>query len=461
MTARVRFALIALLLATLACRSLNQTWRPPSPSPAPPSDTPTRSPTLTALAASATPRPSITHPLATPTASPTVTPTLAPTASPLQLQVFEELWQTIRDEYLYPDYNGLDWDAIYTEYNQKVSAGLFEDDFYAAMEEMVGQLGDDHSVFLDPEAVKEEDAAFIGENNYVGIGILTVAVPDRQRITIILTFPGSPAEQAGLTTHDSILAVDGEPILDENGVRRDLLRGPAGTALELTVYTPGLGLRQVGVIRRAITGSMPVPHHLLTSPAGKRVGYLLLTTFNDTTIAGQVEEALHELAVEGPLDGLIIDNRHNTGGASSVFSAVLAFFANGTLGHFVDRDNLESLHLSGKNVAGSQKIPLVVLVGKNTASFGEIFSGILQDIGRAYLIGETTEGNVEILYIYEFNDGSQAWIAHNTFRPLNHPEQDWEHTGIVPDQTVLSNWDEILPENDPAKQSALEYFDSK
>ena len=60
-----------------------------------------------------------------------------------------------------------------------------------------------------------------------------------------------------------------------------------------------------------------------------------------------------------------------------------------------------------------------MLVGPDTISFGEIFSGILKDQGRATLIGETTSGNVEILWGYDFKDGSRAWIAHDTFKRNN------------------------------------------
>jgi C-terminal processing protease CtpA/Prc len=101
----------------------------------------------------------------------------------------------------------------------------------------------------------------------------------------------------------------------------------------------------------------------------------------------------------------------------------------------------------------------VVLIGKETVSFGEIFSGILQDLGRAYLIGETTDGNVEILYVYEFTDGSSAWIAHDTFQPVNNPDADWEMNGIIPDKIVSANWDEVTLQTDPAIQAALEYFE--
>ncbi len=98
------------------------------------------------------------------------------------------------------------------------------------------------------------------------------------------------------------------------------------------------------------------------------------------------------------------------------------------------------------------------LVGSGTASFGEIFAGILQDVGRAYLIGTTTDGNVEILWGYDLEDGSQLWLANETFRPLNHPDQDWEKTGIIPDLTVSGEFDQYSLDNDPAVLAAIQYL---
>ncbi len=105
---------------------------------------------------------------------------------------------TINEDYLYEDLNGLDWNEIRVEYQQRIEAGLTDDEFYAAMDEVVMRLGDDHSVFLSPDQVSEEDDEFQGKYDYVGIGVMLSAVPDRQRAVIIVTFPGSPAEAAGL-----------------------------------------------------------------------------------------------------------------------------------------------------------------------------------------------------------------------------------------------------------------------
>jgi C-terminal peptidase prc len=469
-TARPRFLpLLLLLIATLACQTLTRAWQPQAGGEQPGTATisvtrnipasPARTTATQAASAtatrSATPAPSAT-PLPTRTA--TATQTAAPPPSSLQLRTFEQIWEIVDREYLYPDFNGLDWEEIHAEYRQRIGAGMTDDAFYLAMDEMISRLGDEHSVFLSPAEVIEEEAGFAGENNYVGIGILISPVPERNRATIVVTFPGSPAEEAGLQPHDSILAVDGEPILDELGFLRDVVRGPVGSQIRLTVQSPGEAAREIALTRRQISGAIPVPYQLLANAQGLRVGYLLLVTFNDATIADQVREALEALTETEPLDALILDNRQNTGGANTVLMETLSYFTRGTLGYFVSRSEERPLRIKGMEVGNSMDIPLVVLIGPGTASFGEIFAGILKDQGRAYLIGETTEGNVETLWGYDFEDGSRLWLAHESFRPLNHSDENWEASGIIPHQMVSAGWDEYRLEDDPVVGAALDYL---
>jgi len=379
----------------------------------------------------------------------------------LQLEIFTELWNIVDSEYLYPDFNGLDWDAIYDEYQLKIENGLSNADFYLALDEMIFRLGDDHSVYLSPEQVAQEEAGYAGNLDFVGIGVYLTVVPERNLATILAVFPGSPAQAAGLQAHDSILAADGQSVVSEEGFLRDVIRGPEGTSVTLTVRTPGQAERQVTIERQRITGPMPVPYTVLTSPSGLHIGYILLLTFSDSTIDDQVGDALRAMSAEKPLDGIILDNRPNEGGASTVVSGVLSYFTSGTIGHFVNRHDESALDIRRmRDINGSQDLAMVILVGKDTVSFGEIFSGALQDLHRAYLIGETTDGNVETLWGYDFADGSRAWIAHETFRPVNNPQANWEENGIIPDLTVLSDWDEYTLENDPVVLAALAYLDS-
>jgi len=391
----------------------------------------------------------------------TSTPEPIFTPSQIQLDIFEELWQLINDEYLYADFNGLDWNLVYEEYSDLVKTGMSNEEFYLPMDEMIARLGDDHSMYLSPDEAVEEDAQYSGNNNYVGIGVIAKAVPERDHAVIILSFPNSPADIAGLNSHDIIEAVNGEPVIDENGFTRDIIRGPEGSELALTVQTPGEPTRQVEITRRRIKGAIPVPYQVLTSPNGQRIGYLMLVTLGDRTIDEQVENALHIMNNQKQLDGLIIDNRQNEGGADDVLMDTLSFFTEGSLGYFTSRDKERLLYIEGRDISGSQKIPMVLLIGKDTVSYGEIMSGVLRDNGRAYLIGETTSGNVETLWGYDFADGSRAWIAHESFRPYNHPEDDWETNGILPHQIVLTNWDEFTIKQDPSVIAALSYFDGK
>jgi carboxyl-terminal processing protease len=189
-----------------------------------------------------------------------------------------------------------------------------------------------------------------------------------------------------------------------------------------------------------------------------RIGYILLVSFEDSTIDDQVAAALGQMNADGPLDGLILDIRMNGGGSSTVLEPVLSYLIGGNMGHFVNHLEERPLEITLNDINGSSQVPLVVLVGSGTASFGEIFAGVLQDTGRAYLIGTTTDGNVEILWGFNLEDGSQLWLAKETFRPLNHPDQDWEKTGIIPDLYVSGEFDQYTLDNDPAVLAAIQYF---
>ena len=470
-------ALLPLLLASLACQAVlgplfgpgigptalptaTQYTPPPTAAPRP---TDTSQPTATpAIELQITELPLSPVPTFTPIGE---LPTPEPTPMPLDLQlsVFEDVWNVVNDGYVYPDFNGVDWDAVHDEYRLRIEAGLSNADFYMTMREMISLLGDDHSAYLDPQTVIIEDTEYAGNLDYVGIGIYVSAVPERDRAVILAVFPGSPAEAAGLRSRDNIITVDGQPILSEDGyLRSEIIRGPEGTTITVLVQTPGQEPRDVQVVRQRITGGLPVPYMVLTSPNGQRIGYILLVTFTDSTIDETFGAALEAMTADAPLDGLIIDNRMNGGGADDVLIPTLGYFTSGTLGEFTSRSEDRPLEVRKlTDINGSSSMPLVVLVGPGTASYGEVFAGVLHDIGRAYLIGETTDGNVETLWGYDFDDGSRLWIASETFRPHNHPEEDWEQTGIIPDLQIPVNWDEFTTENDPAVLAALDHFDGQ
>jgi len=286
MTSKMRlFFWLPVLLAILACATFVPPLKskPPSTSAikyfsrestSPKSITRTLIPSITI-----TPTMSLPSPTPSPASTSTPTPTLIPLET--QLSIFENLWSIVNDTYVYPDFNGVDWNAIHEEYRQLIFAGATNAQFYLAMNELITRLGDDHSQFLNPQEVAEQDAEYQGTYDYVGIGILVSAVPDRQRAVILSVFSGSPAEGAGLQPRDSIISVNGNTILDENGYLRDIVRGPEGTGIDVIVQTPGKEPREIYVTRHRITGEVPLFYKVITTPDDKRIGYILLVTFDD------------------------------------------------------------------------------------------------------------------------------------------------------------------------------------
>jgi carboxyl-terminal processing protease len=267
-------------------------------------------------------------------------------------------------------------------------------------------------------------------------------------MTVISTFPGSPAEYGGIQHHDSILRVDGNPITEDYGNR---LRGPQCSAVVVTVQSPGEAPREVMLIRYAIEGNIPIDARLVATRDGSKIGYIFIPSFFDETIPDQVANALHQF---GGLDGLILDVRMNGGGSSTVAYPVLEYFVAGRLGEFVSRDSARALEIDANEIQNSQTVPLVVMVSEDTVSFGEIFAGVLRDAGRAQIVGETSLGNVEVLHGYNFEDGSQVWLATETFHSA-FSDSNWEETGIVPDVQAFAEWDTFYFETDPSIAAAI------
>jgi carboxyl-terminal processing protease len=451
-----RLTIVVVFLFVLSCVILPQAPTAVRPTVPPATETPL--PVSVYTPPDCLGQPLATLPAATTIAEPTPSLGANPTLTQSQqLAVFEELIAPIPSLYIYPDFNGLDWPATVAKYRANVESGLDTETFYNQMVKLISELGDDHSQFESPVMVAADQAELAGVNNFVGIGIFALPMVDKSKVSILAVFPGSPAEHAGLKPHDSILAVDGIPLVENGKSHVMRLRGPECSAAVLTVQSPGKASRNVTLVRYKISAPTPVIAQLVPTQDGSHIGYIFLPSFFDETIPGQVRQALQNF---GNLDGLIIDNRMNSGGITDVLYSVLGFFTSGTLGHFASRTATRPLDITADPVNNSQTVPLVVLVGVDTVSFGEVSSGALQDIGRAKIVGQTTLGNVEVLLPHDLSDGSQLWLAEERFVPL-HSQANWEQTGIIPDVTAYADWDTFTFQNDPSIAAAVKLLGHK
>ncbi len=106
-----------------------------------------------------------------------------------QLGILEEVDDIVNDVYVYPDFNGRDWNEIESRYKTKIEDGLDTEHFYFEMESMIEELGDEHSFFLSPLDVKQSEEELKGESTFVGIGVYSSPEPERGRLVVISTFP--------------------------------------------------------------------------------------------------------------------------------------------------------------------------------------------------------------------------------------------------------------------------------
>jgi C-terminal processing protease CtpA/Prc len=291
-----------------------------------------------------------------------------------ELELYRQIWEQIDAHYASPSFNGADWDAIRQEYEAQIQKGLAQADFYLAMKAMLFDLDGGYSGLGTPAEMASSSQP---AENQVGIGLNAFFwQKDGQVVgTITGIQPGGPAEQAGLKIHDTLLKVEGGPVLADTGQSRSL--GQEGTMVTITMSSPGQPARELTLVRAQPPGLLPQVDYCLVS--GTHIGYIRLVEFYDRAAVYQMSDALEELAAEAPLDGLVIDTRMASG-IPEIAEELLAFYISGELGRY-DRRNGSSHPFSilpAQGVSGSQSVPLVVLQDETSGVLAATFGGILE-----------------------------------------------------------------------------------
>lgn len=256
---------------------------------------------------------------------------------------------------------------------------------------------DPHSNFFDPKAYSllREDQ----RGKYYGVG-MTVG-PRNNKVIVIAPFVGTPAYRAGIRPGDIIVAVDGKPTDNmSTGDVADLLKGPKGTTVHITILREGAEKPlEFSVVRDEIP-RYSVDLHFLIRPG---LGYMHVSGFNETT-EHEVADALEQM---GDLKGLILDLRQNPGGLLSEGVGVAdKFLRKGQLivSHH-GRSSPEKRYVANHG-NGGKEYPLVVLVNRGTASAAEIVAGAIQDHDRGLIAGETTFGKGLVQTVYPLSENT-------------------------------------------------------
>ena len=298
---------------------------------------------------------------------------------------------------------------------------------YGAISGMVDALGDTgHSRFLTPEMVKQERNLTKGELEGIGAEVQM----KNGQLVIVAPIDGSPAQRAKLKPGDVIQKVDGKEVsglpLDQ---AVDLILGPAGSAVKLTILDPHTGqTRDITIIRARVT-----LHNVTWKQLpGTTVAHLRIVTFSKG-VTKELRETLFDIQKE-KLTGLILDLRNNPGGLyDEAVSTASQFLRSGNV--LLEKNALDKIRpVPVQSGGAATALPMAVLINGGTSSGSEIVAGAFQDAHRAKLVGEKTFGTGTVLETFSLSDGSALMLAvEEWLTPDGHVI--WHH-GITPDVVV-------------------------
>jgi carboxyl-terminal processing protease len=280
---------------------------------------------------------------------------------------------------------------------------------------------DPHSNYLDPRTFHKMRSR--QEGSFFGVGII-ISRRDG-KITVIAPMAGTPAAGVGLRAGDVITAVGGEPTEDlslDDVV--DLVRGPEGSSVELTISRPGLGDEFTVEITRTRIPQTTVRYAFIARP---EIGYLRLSEFTSSS-AREVRDAIDSLDSEG-MKFLILDLRNNPGGSLDAAIGVSDAFLTKQDLIVTTRGRTPSSH-STLTAPGREEPfqgPVVVLVNEGSASASEIVAGAIQDHDRGLVLGETTWGKGLVQTVFSVRDSGLALTTARYYTPSGRSiQRDYE-----------------------------------
>lgn len=286
-------------------------------------------------------------------------------------------------------------------------------------------LGDPYTEYI----TKEDMDSYLDDTmgNFVGIGIYMIKNTENDRIQVLSTIKGSPAEKAGVKAGDLIISADGvEYHADDMSTASDKIKGQAGTNVKLEV------LRGTEKLTFDITREKVKVNQVDGKVLSNNIGYIQFSSFDETT-AEDFKAKYEELAKQN-IKSLIIDLRNNGGGIVDQALEIADYMTakDTVLLYEVDKNGNEKVQKAKEDPIIN--MPIVILTNENTASASEILAGALKDLGKAKIVGTKTYGKGVIQQILKLNDGSGLKITIEEYQTPN--KNKINKVGIEPDETV-------------------------
>ena len=338
-------------------------------------------------------------------------------------------------------------DKINKEYVEEVDQS---DTMDAAINGVLQSL-DPYSSYMSPKNLEEMQTETKGEFGGLGIEVGMEAGV----VKVISPLDNSPAEREGVKAGDYIVKINDTKVQGKTlNEAVELMRGPVGSTLEITVRRVGLRKSLVFNITREIIQVASVKSEVLD----EKIGYIRLTSFNENS-DDQIKKKIKEFKKNKKIEGYILDLRNNPGGLLGQAIKISDFFLDD--GEIVStkgrkkNENQKWFAREGDIINGKA---LIVLINKGSASASEIVAGALKDHKRAVLVGEKSYGKGSVQSIIPLkNRGAIRLTISKYYLPSG---KSISEVGVTPDITVEEQSDDfrILSEKDNQLKFARKLF---
>ncbi len=302
---------------------------------------------------------------------------------------------------------------------------------------------DPYSAYMSPELFDSMQTETSGEFGGLGIEVGMEAGV----VKVISPLDNSPATREGVKAGDYIIKIDGEQVQGKSlNEAVDLMRGPVGSDIEITVRRIGEKKSLTFNITREIIKIASVKSETMEG----NIGYIRLTAFNENS-SDQIKKSIQKFKQEGKINSYILDLRNNPGGLLSQAIEISDFFLdNGEIVSTKSRKVYENRKWFAKEGDITDGTTLVVLINYGSASASEIVAGALKDHKRAILIGENTYGKGSVQSILPLkNKGAIRLTVSKYYLPSG---KSISEVGVVPDIEIFEDSDDFRINTDTDNQ---------
>ena len=302
---------------------------------------------------------------------------------------------------------------------------------------------DPYSAYMSPKIFNEMQTETSGEFGGLGIEVSM----ESGVVKVISPIDDTPASRAGIKAGDYIVKIDNTQVQGKSlSEAVELMRGPVGTSIELTIRRRGEKKALNFIIVREIIEIQSVKADVLE----KNVGYIRLTSFNENS-GEQIKEKIKELENKKKVKAYILDLRNNPGGLLSQAIRITDYFLdNGEIVSTKSRKASENKKWFAKEGDLTKGKTLIVMINYGSASASEIVAGALKDHKRAILIGENSFGKGSVQSIIPLkNDGAIRLTVAKYYLPSG---KSISEVGVSPDIEIDEESDDFQIKTDTDNQ---------